>query len=49
MVADGIINIYNMLSAIVALKQVGVSDEKINEALKKTTSPCERTEPNCLF
>ena len=36
MVADGIINIYNMLSAIVALKQVGVSDEKINEALKKT-------------
>lgn len=36
MVADGIINIYNMLSAIVALKQVGLSDEKINDALKKT-------------
>lgn len=36
MVADGIINIYNMLSAITALKQIGISDEKINESLKKT-------------
>lgn len=36
MVADGIINIYNMLSAITALKQIGLSDEKINESLKKT-------------
>ena len=36
MIADGIINIYNMLSAITALKQVGLEDEKINESLKKT-------------
>lgn len=36
MVSDGIINIYNMLSAITALKQIGLSDEKINESLKKT-------------
>lgn len=36
MVADGIINIYNMLSAISVLKQIGISDEKINESLKKT-------------
>ena len=36
MVADGIINIYNMLSAITTLKQIGISDEKINESLKKT-------------
>lgn len=36
MVADGIINIYNMLSAITALKQIGLNDEKINESLKKT-------------
>ena len=36
MIADGIINIYNMLSAITALKQVGLSDEKIEKSLKKT-------------
>ena len=36
MISDGIINIYNMLSAITVLKQVGLSDEKINESLKKT-------------
>ena len=35
MIADGIINIYNMLSAITALKQIGISDEKINNSLKK--------------
>lgn len=36
MIADGIINIYNMLSAITALKQIDLTDEKINESLKKT-------------
>lgn len=36
MISDGIINIYNMLAAITALKQVGLSDKKINESLKKT-------------
>ncbi len=36
MVADGIINIYNMLAAITTLKQVGLSDEKIEKSLKKT-------------
>lgn len=35
-IADGIINIYNMLSAITALKQIDLTDEKINESLKKT-------------
>ena len=35
MIADGIINIYNMLSAITALKQIGISDENINNSLKK--------------
>lgn len=36
MITDGIINIYNMLSAITVLKQIGLSDEKISESLKKT-------------
>lgn len=36
MIADGIINIYNMLAAITALKQINFSDEEINEALEKT-------------
>lgn len=36
MIADGIINIYNMLAAITALKQIDFSDEEINEALEKT-------------
>lgn len=36
MVADGLINIYNMLSAITVLKQIGISDEKIEKSLKKT-------------
>ena len=36
MITDGIINIYNMLAAITVLKQIGLSDEKISESLKKT-------------
>ena len=36
MITDGIINIYNMLSAITVLKQIGLSDEKISQSLKKT-------------
>lgn len=36
MVADGIINIYNMLSAITVLKLIGLADGRINESLKKT-------------
>lgn len=35
MVSDGIINIYNMLSAITTLKHIGLSDGRINESLKK--------------
>lgn len=35
MITDGIINIYNMLAAITVLKQIGLSDEKISESLKK--------------
>ena len=36
MITDGIINIYNMLAAITVLKQIGLSDEKISQSLKKT-------------
>lgn len=36
MVADGIINIYNMLSAITTLKYIGLTDGRINESLKNT-------------
>lgn len=36
MVADGIINIYNMLAAIATLKYIGLTDGRINESLKKT-------------
>lgn len=35
MIADGIINIYNMLAAITALKYIGLTDVRINESLKK--------------
>ncbi len=36
LIADGIINIYNMLSAITVLKEIGLDDEKIIKSLKKT-------------
>lgn len=35
-IGDSIFNIYNLTSAIVMLRKIGVSQEKINESLKKT-------------
>ena len=35
LISDNIINIYNIISVITVLKQLGLSKEKINESLKK--------------
>ena len=35
LISDNIINIYNILTVIVVLKQIGLEPEKINESLKK--------------
>ena len=35
LISDNIINIYNIVSVITALKQIGLSKEQINESLKK--------------